>query len=222
MKQLFIKKEGNPVLLLFFAGWGSDENLFGSPVPEGCDYLLCFDYKNMDFDYSLLDGYQEIRVLAWSMGVWVACQTLTGKDYPYGMRLAVNGTPYPIHDTKGIPEAIFRGTLENFSEPVLVRCRRRICGSATQVKLFLAHHPYRTLDDLHQELADEWTMVKARPAWKWDWDKAIVGTSDKIFPPQNQREAWQGVPVEEKDVEHYDEELFRQLLSGESSLWTRP
>mgnify|MGYP000785805472 CR=1 FL=1 len=68
MKQLFIKKEGNPVLLLFFAGWGSDENLFGSPVPEGCDYLLCFDYKNMDFDYSLLDGYQEIRVLAWSMG----------------------------------------------------------------------------------------------------------------------------------------------------------
>ena len=155
MKQLFIKKEGNPVLLLFFAGWGSDENLFGSPVPEGCDYLLCFDYKNMDFDYSLLGGYQEIRVLAWSMGVWVACQTLTGKDYPYGMRLAVNGTPYPIHDTKGIPEVIFRGTLENFSEPVLVRFRRRICGSAAQVKLFLAHHPYRTLDDLHQELVDD-------------------------------------------------------------------
>ena len=101
-------------MLLFFAGWGSDENLFAGPVQEECDCLLCFDYKDLDFDYSLLEGYREIRVMAWSMGVWVACQTLAGKEYPYGMRLAVNGTPCPIHDTKGIPEAIFQGTLENF------------------------------------------------------------------------------------------------------------
>lgn len=40
--------------------------------------------------------------------------------------------------------------------------------------------------------------------------------------PQNQREAWQGVAVEEVDAEHYDEELFRELLNGESRLWTRP
>ena len=134
MKQRFIKKEGNSTLLLFFAGWGSDENLFAGPVQEECDCLLCFDYKDLDFDYSLLEGYKEIRVMAWSMGVWVACQTLAGKEYPYGMRLAVNGTPFPIHDTKGIPESIFQGTLENFSEPVLIRFRRRICGSAAQVK----------------------------------------------------------------------------------------
>lgn len=160
--------------------------------------------------------------MAWSMGVWVACQALAGKEYPYGMRLAVNGTPFPIHDTKGIPEAIFQGTLENFSEPVLIRFRRRICGSAAQVKTFLSHHPYREVDDLHQELAALWTAVKARPAVEWTWDKAVVGTNDKIFPPQNQREAWQGVAVEEVDAEHYDEELFRELLNGESRLWTRP
>ena len=160
--------------------------------------------------------------MAWSMGVWVACQTLAGKEYPYGMRLAVNGTPCPIHDTKGIPEAIFQGTLENFSEPVLIRFRRRICGSAAQVKTFLSHHPYREVDDLHQELAALWTAVKDRPAVEWTWDKAVVGTNDKIFPPQNQREAWQGVAVEEVDAEHYDEELFCELLNGESRLWTRP
>lgn len=160
--------------------------------------------------------------MAWSMGVWVACQTLAGKEYPYGMRLAVNGTPFPIHDTKGIPEAIFQGTLENFSEPVLIRFRRRICGSAAQVKIFLSHHPYREIDDLHQELAALWTAVKARPAVEWIWDKAVVGMNDKIFPPQNQREAWQGVAVEEVDAEHYDEGLFRELLNGESRLWTRP
>ena len=78
MKQRFIKKENNPRLLLFFAGWGSDERLFDRPVADGYDYLLCFDYRSPDFDYALLDGYREIRLLAWSMGVWAAGQTLAG------------------------------------------------------------------------------------------------------------------------------------------------
>ena len=43
MKQVFIKKENNPELILFFAGWGSDENLFCRDIKEGYDYMLCFD-----------------------------------------------------------------------------------------------------------------------------------------------------------------------------------
>ena len=54
--------------MLFFAGWGSEENLFRRPVEEGYDYLLCFDYRTLDFDYTLIEGYTEIRLLAWSMG----------------------------------------------------------------------------------------------------------------------------------------------------------
>ena len=69
MKQRFIKKENNPRLLLFFAGWGSDERLFDRPVADGYDYLLCFDYRSPDFDYALLDGYREIRLLAF--GCWL-------------------------------------------------------------------------------------------------------------------------------------------------------
>ena len=53
--------------MLFFAGWGSEENLFRHPVEEGYDYLLCFDYRTLDFDYTLIEGYTEIRLLAWSM-----------------------------------------------------------------------------------------------------------------------------------------------------------
>ena len=54
MEQRFILREGNSSLLLFFAGWGSDECLFTRPAAEGYDYLLCFDYRNPDFDYSQL------------------------------------------------------------------------------------------------------------------------------------------------------------------------
>lgn len=93
---------------------GSDENLFRRTVAEGYDCLLCFDYRTLEFDYSLLDGYREIRLLAWSMGVWVAGQILSGHTYPWKMKLAVNGTPFPIDDRRGIAEAVFHGTLENF------------------------------------------------------------------------------------------------------------
>ena len=82
--------------MLFFAGWGSEENLFRHPVEEGYDYLLCFDYRTLDFDYTLIEGYTEIRLLAWSMGVWAASRVFTGHSFPWQMKLAVNGTPFPI------------------------------------------------------------------------------------------------------------------------------
>ena len=112
-----------------------------------------FDYRTLEFDYSLLDGYREIRLLAWSMGVWVAGQILSGRTYPWEMKLAVNGTPFPIDDRRGIAEAVFHGTLENFSDAALARFRRRICGGAGQVREFLSHQPYRTTEELGAELA---------------------------------------------------------------------
>ena len=221
MKQRFIKKENNPRLLPFFAGWGSDERLFDRPVADGYDYLLCFDYRSPDFDYALLDGYREIRLLAWSMGVWAAGQTLAGHDCPWQMRLAVGGTPFPIDDCRGIPEAVFRGTLAHFSDAVLVRFRRRICGTAEQVKEFISHRPYRPVEELREEL-QALAACACRPSASFVWDKAIIGTCDKIFPPANQREAWRDVEVIERDVEHYDGGLFDRLLSGEEDVWTKP
>jgi pimeloyl-[acyl-carrier protein] methyl ester esterase len=125
MKQLFIKKENSPRLLLFFAGWGSDENLFRRTVAEGYDCLLCFDYRTLEFDYSLLDGYREIRLLAWSMGVWVAGQILSGRTYPWEMKLAVNGTPFPIDDRRGYEcmkklQHVLRKTSAYFSENISI------------------------------------------------------------------------------------------------------
>ena len=195
MKQLFIKKENSPRLLLFFAGWGSDENLFRRTVAEGYDCLLCFDYRTLEFDYSLLDGYREIRLLAWSMGVWE-------------MKLAVNGTPFPIDDRRGIAEAVFHGTLENFSDATLARFRRRICGGAGQVREFLSHQPYRTTEELGAELAAlEHEVGQVQPA-AFVWDKAIIGLCDKIFIPANQRTAWTDPEVME--VEDVDSPPFCQ------------
>lgn len=203
MEQRFILREGNSSLLLFFAGWGSDECLFTRPAAEGYDYLLCFDYRNLDFDYSQLEGYQSIRLLGWSMGVWVASQTFSGKDLPWEMKLAVNGTLTPIHDTTGIPEAVFNGTLDTFSPATLAKFRRRMCGGTEEVKHFLDRQPRRSVEELHEELKALRQEVLRLPVPAFQWDKAIIGTEDRIFPSQNQLEAWQGTPVLSMNIPHY-------------------
>ena len=223
MKQYFLKKEENRRLLIFFAGWGADERLFSRQVADGYDYMLCYDYRTLDFDYGLLAPYESIRLLAWSMGVWVAGKTFEKNDkYQWNMKMAVNGTSFPIDEEKGILPAVFEGTLAHFSETTLVRFRRRMCGSMEQVKVFLSYTPYRSLEDLKEELAVLREMYNDLGEAFFLWDKAIIGVRDHIFPVENQHCAWQGVTAVEVDAAHYDERLFNVLLLGsEESLWTK-
>lgn len=207
--------------MLFFAGWGSEENLFQYPVEESYDYLLCFDYRTLDFDYPLIEGYTEIRLLACSMGVWVASRVFTGRPFPWQMKLAVGGTPFPIDDRRGIPRKIFKGTLEHFSEDTLARFRRRMCGSSGQTEEFLSHTLTRTPEELREELGALAQEITTCAAPSFTWDKAIIGNRDKIFPPLNQHEAWQETEIMETEAEHYDTSLFCRLLEGKGKEWTR-
>ncbi len=214
MKQLFLQREHHPRLTLFFAGWGGEENLFREYAPQDSDFLLCYDYRSLAFDASLLDGYKQIRLAAWSMGVWAASQVLSGLRLPLTEKIAVNGTPVPINDTKGIPEAVFRGTLEGFNPVTLQKFRRRMCGTTEGVKAFLSHAPCRPVEDLQEELECIYNAVLARPLLPFAWDKAFIGSRDKIFPLPNQLAAWEGTVVEVCDEEHYSEALFRRVLEG--------
>lgn len=221
MKQTFIKKEGNNRLILFFSGWGSESKMFGHPVPEGYDYMLCHDYTEPGFDYAALEGYSHIRLLAWSMGVWVAGKLFEGRNLPWEMRIAVNGTISPIDDSKGIPTAIFEGTLAAMSPATIAKFRRRMCDGSDGLASFMAHGPERTAEDLKAELQAIRDAVLASPAPCFTWDKAVIGQRDKIFPPENQRLAHSGTRIEETDSAHYDEQLFRLCLNGENGIWTR-
>lgn len=220
MKQLFLRKDGQPNLLLFFSGWGAEEILFDPPAMEGFDCLLCYDYRSLDHDDSLLAPYSGIRLLAWSMGVWVAATVLSGKALPWTFRLAAGGTTTPVDDRKGIPEDIFRATLAGMSGTTLDRFRRRMCGSAAEAQRLAKLPFHRNLDELRDELACLSRYVAAQPVPRFDWDAALVMTADRIFPPENMRRAWEGVPLIEREAAHYDRELFRQLLS-EEEIWTK-
>ena len=126
MHQIHIIHEHHPRLLLFFAGWGADETPFKAYRPAGSDLMICYDYRTLDFDQSGLNEYQEINVIGWSMGVWVASQVLPHLALPIASSTAINGTPYPIDEYRGIPPAIFRGTLDGLTGTSLHKFLRRM------------------------------------------------------------------------------------------------
>ena len=137
MKQTFIIRNNQRHLLLFFAGWGMDETPFLSIHPAECDWMICYDYRSLEFDTTLIQVYSEITLIAWSMGVWAASQVM--KQYPslpVSQSTALNGTLYPIHETEGITPSVFEGTLQRLNEQTLLKFQRRMCGSAADYKAF--------------------------------------------------------------------------------------
>ena len=223
MEQKFLIKDGYPLLTLFFSGWGGEECLFAGYRPSGSDFLLCCDYRNLDFDPSLLEGYRGIKVVAWSLGVWVAGHVLQGKEAGFTEMIAVNGTPVPVDDRYGIPEQIFKGTLEHMDDTVLKKFRRRMCGTAEGLQAFMAHHPSRQAEGLKDELACLYEAVKSTSGSGAvsGWTCAFVGARDRIFPAASQTAAWDGkVPVHVFDEEHYSERLFRMALESPAGAWS--
>lgn len=218
MKQVFLKQEGNSRLLLFFAGWGADEHLFGSSVAEGYDCMICYDYTSPGFIASWLEAYDSIRLLGWSMGVWAAGEALSSYTLPYEKKIAINGTPFPISDTKGIPIVVFEGTLDGLSADTLAKFRRRMCGSAGALQGFMQHQPQRSLENLRGELAALKQRIEARGdmGYPLEWDEALIGDKDRIFSPANQERAWEeaSVPVRHFEGAHYDATCIAQLIGG--------
>lgn len=111
------------------------------------------------FDASLLKGYQEINVtvghgcMGCISGVMDKLQE-TDTSLIIKNSIAINGTPYPIDDTCGIPSAIYHGTLEGLTGPSLNKFLRRMCFNGEAFKEFLNITPRRPLEELKEELAE--------------------------------------------------------------------
>ena len=214
MKCSWLIRNNNPGLVLLFSGWGGEDCLFREYRPSGVDFLVCSDYRDLDFDPGLLDGYDTIRVAGWSLGVWVASHVLQGISAPFSDRVAVNGTLHPVDDSFGIPVQVFRGTLERMDDLTLLKFRRRMCGSGEGLARFMSCGPVRTSGELKDELECLYRAVCAYPVPEFTWTRALTGMSDRIFPPENQIAAWQssGTPVITAGEEHYSENFFRTAL----------
>lgn len=202
MKSEFLTGPGGERLIILFLGWGMDPSPFRQLRKPGYDILAVWDYRDRRFPVALTEGYREIVVVAWSFGVRIAAGFLAeNRGLPITRRIAVNGTQWHVDDTRGIPHAIFEGTLAALSDVTLRKFNRRMFCSKADYERFALVAPSRGIDELREELQ----MFGSLSPLEADagWTNVIVGGRDAIIPPANQTEAWGGNVELLPDMGHF-------------------
>ena len=152
MRYKFISRENNNRLILIYAGWGMDWRVFRHMRRHGYDIIIVWDYRQLTFDWSVVASYDEICLVAWSMGVFAASVTIHEILPRITKSIAVGGTPDPISDTLGIPVEIYRGTAEGLNAGNLRKFHRRMCLDAGHYSAFREVAPRRDISSLRDEL----------------------------------------------------------------------
>jgi biotin synthesis protein BioG len=191
MKSSWLIKSRHPKVILFFGGWGSEPRAFEPVSSEMYDVLMCYDYRELSNPVdvnNLFLNYDEVWLVAWSLGVWVAHEVLKGADFPFQGAVAVNGTLNPVDEHEGIVPVIFNGTLNNLSPNSLLKFNWRMLSNAEERQLFEHHAGTRTVDELKSELAFLKNCV--HPTGNTLFQVALIGDEDRIFLTVNQHHYW--------------------------------
>lgn len=152
MKRKWITKEGNRVLTLFFCGWGMDEHTVQHVRGMG-DLLLFYDYRDISGeDAPEVEGYESVRVVAWSMGVWAASVLLSRWNIPVSCRVAINGTERPVDEHYGIHPKIYLLTERGMTEQGRDKFFARMFSGKEEMERFKENRPCRAIDEQRDEL----------------------------------------------------------------------
>lgn len=192
MRSRHIIKAGNPRLILIFAGWGTDWRPFGDLYVPGYDIAVVWDYKELTFSWKSFLRYDEICLVAWSFGVFVASTTIHEIEPRITLRVAVNGTLTPLDEYCGTSPSTWRRLENTLSPSVWRRFLQSCCGSAEQFEWLCDRMPRRTLADIREELKALETHTIFHVEQIDAWDIAVVGAHDSLFPVASQLNAWRG------------------------------
>ena len=154
MQCKFIDKNDNRRLIVILAGWAMDSTPFEGLHRHGYDIMVVWDYRDFILDWNCTAPYDEICIVAWSLGVYAAAAASAPIAARVTLRLAVNGTLAPVDALRGIPPAIFQGTLDGLDERNLVKFYRRVAGSREAYARFAAAMPRRDISELKAELEE--------------------------------------------------------------------
>lgn len=208
-------------LIVFFNGWGMDDNPFRPLTAEEYDVCMVFDYRTMETEWNmepLFAAYKEVILVSWSMGVWVGQKIFGRKKKLFTRTIAINGTLCPVDDNKGIPVKIYDDTLAEFGEEARKKFYRRMCREKTSLRKFLNNQPERSLADQREEL-EILRKSTCVPADQSIYDEIIIAENDWIVPTRNQFCFWKDRAVVTFPGFHF---LFYQWQSWDQLVCFRP
>ncbi len=185
MKYKWLNRGENNKIILFFNGWGMDENVVKHLDCEDYDVLMFYDYNTLetDFDWDSLNIYSEKNLIAWSMGVMVGNCLAPSLALPLGegRKIAINGTLKPIDENYGIHPKIYDLTIKGFNE----KGRKRFIDSMFNKTIDINCN--REIDEQHSELI---ALKNYQANEAFEYNKVLISDSDKIIPTKSQVAFW--------------------------------
>ena len=152
MRIEWLDKKNTGRVIVFFNGWGMDGKAV-QHIKGDYDILVINDYRQLDIEnLPELVSYQEIYVVAWSMGVWAAANTLMDWGISYERLIALNGTEHPVNDLWGIPEKIYRLTERGMNAAGREKFMLRMLDNAAERERFVDNRPQREVEEVCDEL----------------------------------------------------------------------
>ncbi|MBO6289033.1 MAG: DUF452 family protein [Alphaproteobacteria bacterium] len=177
--QYFYINNNSVDLIVFFAGWGCDENQFTN-LQDHKDILILYNYQNLELDFDF-SKYENIYVLAYSAGVFVA--SILANNIPnVRQKVALCGNPYLFDEILGLSAEIvqiFREiTLDNYLE---FRRKYMVFSDEEYVK-YNQLQSIRSIESCQNELdALQRLYLQNKKHINPMFDKAIVAENDLIF-----------------------------------------
>ena len=187
--QQFFQPKNSDTLIIFFAGWGCDENQFTN-LHDNEDVLILYDYQNLDlnFDFS---PYRRIDLIAYSAGVFIA-SIMQDKIPNLRQKIAVCGNPYLMDEKLGLSAAtieIFKTIdLDNFLE----FRRQYMVDNEGEFQKYNNLQSLRSLESCQNELTCLQKIYQEhKDEINPNFDLALMAEKDVLFKLKRQKEFYQ-------------------------------
>lgn len=184
--QYFYQDNHSKDLIVFFAGWGCDQNQFTN-LHDSKDVVILYDYQNLNLDFDFTK-YANIYVIAYSAGVFIS--SIFADNIPnIRQKVALCGNPYLFDEKLGISKAtiqIFKNiTLDNYLE----FRRKYMVVSDEEYERYNKLESLRTIESCANELTALQNLYQERKAQiNPNFAKAIMAENDLIFDVNAQRD----------------------------------
>ena len=187
MKYKWLNRINNSKLIVFFNGWAMNESAIQNLSYDDFDILMINDYREFNFDFSQFDfdEYKEKYLICWSMGVYTVSLFKNIFD-SFTKKIAINGTSKIIDDNFGIPDRIFNLTVKNLSDIGVKKFIGNMFNEKNKIQNL-------KIENSADELKNELISIKNLKISDFiTFDKVYVSLEDKIIPPKNQINFWNG------------------------------
>lgn len=206
MHSKWLHQKKSKKVIFFCNGWGMDENPFAPLGSKEWNVFMFYDYTDLTHDqdlYKLLNEYEEIILIAWSMGVWAGQQLFKSFRGKLKTAIAINGTLCPIDDKYGIPEDVVRLTLANLDEKQRLKFYYRMCRDRVLYQQFLENKPLRNIEGQQKELASLLKNAKCHADEVSIYSDVFVSKNDLIMPTKSQLHSWRETTVIKIEGSHF-------------------